>query len=130
MRALKGHELDKAALAFKSGDQLYGTFACRSVDPLIIFGANGRVYSVPVALLPGGRGDGQPITTMIELEAGSQIAHFHAGSAQLERAGDDYLLGQAKAQAFRNGFFDQISQLWDRHGTMLASTHQIVYYKQ
>jgi topoisomerase-4 subunit A len=82
VRALKGHELDKAALAFKSGDQLYGTFACRSVDPLIVFGANGRVYSVPVALLPGGRGDGQPITTMIELEAGSQIAHFHAGSAQ------------------------------------------------
>jgi topoisomerase-4 subunit A len=82
VRALKGHELDKAALAFKSGDQLYGTFACRSVDPLIIFGTNGRVYSVPVALLPGGRGDGQPITTMIELEAGSQIAHFHAGSAQ------------------------------------------------
>jgi topoisomerase IV subunit A len=82
VRALKGHELDKATLAFKSGDQLYGTFACRSVDPLIIFGGNGRVYSVPVALLPGGRGDGQPITTMIELEAGSQIAHFHAGSAQ------------------------------------------------
>ena len=82
VRALKGHEIDPAALAFKSGDVLYGTFACRSVDPLIVFGSNGRVYSVPVGLLPGGRGDGQPITTLIELESGTQIAHYLATSAK------------------------------------------------
>ena len=81
VRALKGHEIDPAALAFKSGDALYGTFACRSVDPLIVFGSNGRVYSVPVSLLPGGRGDGQPITTLIELESGTQIAHYLAAAA-------------------------------------------------
>ena len=81
VRALKGHEIDPAALAFKSGDALYGTFACRSVDPLIVFGSNGRVYSVPVALLPGGRGDGQPITTLIELESGTQIAHYLAAAS-------------------------------------------------
>ncbi len=37
----------------------------------IVFGTNGRVYSVAVATLPGGRGDGQPINTLIDLEAGS-----------------------------------------------------------
>jgi len=83
VRALKGHEVDPAALSFKSGDQLYGVFPCRSVDPLIVFGNNGRVYSVPVSVLPGGRGDGQPITTLIELESGTQIAHYYAaGPAQ------------------------------------------------
>ena len=81
VRALKGHEVDPAGLSFKSGDQLYGTFPCRSVDPLIVFGTNGRVYSVPVSVLPGGRGDGAPITTLIELEAGTQIAHYFAASA-------------------------------------------------
>ncbi|MDC8785969.1 DNA topoisomerase IV subunit A [Roseateles koreensis] len=81
VRALKGHEVDPGALAFKSGDQLYGVFPCRSVDPLIVFGSNGRVYSVPVSVLPGGRGDGQPITTLIELESGTQIAHYLAGAA-------------------------------------------------
>jgi topoisomerase-4 subunit A len=80
VRALKGHEVDPAALSFKSGDQLYGTFPCRSVDPLIVFGSNGRVYSVPVSVLPGGRGDGSPITTLIELEAGTQIAHYYAAT--------------------------------------------------
>lgn len=81
-RALKGHEVDPATLAFKAGDALYGAFPCRSVDTLYVFGSNGRVYSVPVAALPGGRGDGQPITSMIELEAGTQVAHYVAGHAE------------------------------------------------
>jgi acyl-CoA thioesterase len=68
--------------------------------------------------------------TLVPVGTVSMTVYFHAGSAQLQRTGDGYLLGQAKAQAFRNGFFDQTSQIWDRHGVMLATTHQIVYYKQ
>jgi len=81
VRALKGHEIDAATLAFKAGDALYGCFPCRSVDPLIVFGSNGRVYSSAVSALPGGRGDGQPITTLIDLETGTQPAHYYAGAA-------------------------------------------------
>ncbi len=40
------------------------------------------MYSVAVAALPGGRGDGQPITSLIELETGTQPAHYFAGSAE------------------------------------------------
>ena len=80
VRALKGHELDPATLTFKSGDALYGCFACRSVDNLLVFGGNGRVYSVAASQLPGGRGDGVPITTLIDLESGTQIAHYFAGA--------------------------------------------------
>jgi topoisomerase-4 subunit A len=36
---------------------------------------------VPVSLLPGGRGDGQPITSLIELEAGTQLLYYYAGPA-------------------------------------------------
>ena len=79
VRARQGHGHDAAAFAFKAGDGLYGTFECRTVDQLLVFGSNGRVYSVPVASLPGARGDGQPITTLIELEAGTQPAHYFAG---------------------------------------------------
>jgi len=79
VRARTGHGHDAAAFAFKAGDGLYATFECRTVDQLIVFGSNGRVYSVAVALLPGGRGDGQPITTLVELEPGTQIAHYFAG---------------------------------------------------
>jgi topoisomerase-4 subunit A len=65
--------------AFKAGDGLYATFECRTVDTLLAFGSNGRVYTVPVATLPGARGDGQPVTTLIELEAGTHLVHYFAG---------------------------------------------------
>ena len=81
VRVRTGHGHEQGAFAFKAGDSLYGTFECRSVDTLLVFGSNGRIYSVAVSLLPGGRGDGQPVTTLIELEAGSQILHYFAGPA-------------------------------------------------
>lgn len=80
VRALKGHEVDAATLAFKAGDGLYGVFPCRTVDSLLVFGSNGRVYSTAVAQLPGGRGDGQPITTLIDLESGTQPLHYFAAA--------------------------------------------------
>jgi len=79
VRTRTGHGHEAGAFAFKAGDALYGTFECRSVDTLLAFGSNGRVYSVPVAALPGGRGDGQPVTTLIELESGTQLAYYFAG---------------------------------------------------
>ena len=82
VRALKGHEVDAATLTFKAGDSMHGTFQCRSVDVLLVFGSNGRVYSVAVGILPSGRGDGQPITTLIDLESATQPSHYHAGPVQ------------------------------------------------
>jgi topoisomerase-4 subunit A len=106
VRALKGHEIDPAALAFKPGDGLYGCFPCRSVDTLLVFGSNGRVYSVATSTLPGGRGDGVPITTLIDLEAGTQIAHYHASPAEtlllLANTGGFGLLAQAGDLVGRN----------------------------
>ena len=60
---------------------MYGVFPCRTVDVLLVFGSNGRVYSTTVAQLPGGRGDGQPITTLVELETGTQPLHYFAAAA-------------------------------------------------
>jgi len=85
VRAMKGHGHDAAGFAFKSGDSLYGTFECRSVDTLLVFGGNkdgsGRVYTVAVGTLPGARGDGTPITTLIDLDSGTQPLHYFAGGA-------------------------------------------------
>jgi topoisomerase-4 subunit A len=50
------------------------------VDTLLAFGSNGRVYTVPVAMLPGARGDGQPVTTLIDLEPGTHLLHYFAGA--------------------------------------------------
>jgi topoisomerase-4 subunit A len=79
LRARTGHAHDAAQFTFKASDALYGAFECRTVDTLLAFGSNGRIYSVPVAALPGARGDGVPITTLIELASGSRILHYYAG---------------------------------------------------
>jgi acyl-CoA thioesterase len=60
----------------------------------------------------------------------SITVYFHASAEQLQQTGMGYLLGQARGQEFRNGFFDQAVQLWNEAGTMLATSHQIVYYKE
>ncbi len=84
VRARTGHGHEAASFAFKAGDGLYDTFECRTVDTLLAFGSNGRVYSVPVASLPGARGDGQPVTTLVELESGTQLLHYFAGPASAQ----------------------------------------------
>jgi acyl-CoA thioesterase len=60
----------------------------------------------------------------------SMTVYFHAGSAQLAEVGHGWVLGQARAQAFRNGFFDQTALLWSEAGHLLCSSHQVVYYKE
>jgi acyl-CoA thioesterase len=60
----------------------------------------------------------------------SITVYFHATAEQLQATGTGFLLGQARGQEFRNGFFDQTVQLWNEAGTMLATSHQIVYYKE
>ncbi|HSW03196.1 MAG TPA: DNA topoisomerase IV subunit A [Aquabacterium sp.] len=110
VRALKGHEIDAATLQFKAGDALYGTFPSRSVDTLLVFGSaangNGRVYSVAISSLPGGRGDGVPITSLIDLEAGTQPQHYFAGAAEtrllLANTGGFGLLAKAGDMQGRN----------------------------
>ncbi|KAF1053216.1 MAG: DNA topoisomerase 4 subunit A [Burkholderia gladioli] len=82
VRALKGHGLDPASFTFKAGDSLYAAFQCRTPDTLIAWGSKGRVHSVPVQVLPGGRGDGVPVTSLIELESGTHLMHYFAAGAE------------------------------------------------
>ncbi|MEM5318371.1 DNA topoisomerase IV subunit A [Paraburkholderia sp. JHI869] len=82
VRALKGHGLDTQGFTFKAGDGLYAAFQCRTPDTLIAWGSKGRVYSVSIANLPGGRGDGVPVTSLIELEAGTHLLHYFAANAE------------------------------------------------
>ncbi|MGL4667675.1 MAG: DNA topoisomerase IV subunit A [Saezia sp.] len=77
VRTGQGH--DPQSFSFKTGDKLYDTFECRSVDTLLGFGSNGRVYSVPVASLPGARGDGAPFVSFIDSDPGTDVHYFWVG---------------------------------------------------
>ena len=68
--------------------------------------------------------------TPVPIGTVSMTIYFHADDALLRQTGAGYLLGQAGAQAFRHGYFDQTAQLWNEGGELLVTTHQVVYYRE
>lgn len=68
--------------------------------------------------------------TFVPIGTVSMTVYFHADISDLSAICNNFVLGQAKAQCFFNGFFDQHAQLWSEAGTLLATTHQVVYYKE
>ena len=82
VRARQGHGHDPAQFSFKSGDAFYGAFEVRTTDTLYVFDSTGRVYAVPVAALPSARGDGAPMTSLIELAPGARIEHAVAATVE------------------------------------------------
>lgn len=82
VRSRQGHGHDSQSFSFKTGDSLYAAFECRTTDQLVALSSTGRAYSVSVASLPGFRGDGLPLTSFFELDAGSVLTHFLAAASQ------------------------------------------------
>ncbi|MEY2662554.1 MAG: hypothetical protein RIQ35_871 [Pseudomonadota bacterium] len=106
VRVRQGHEHDAQQFSFKSGDALYATYECRTVDVMQGFGSDGRVYTVPVSELPGARGDGAPLTSFINLAAGSQMVAYYAGQL------DDLVLISTRAG---NGFLANVADMLTRN---------------
>ena len=59
----------------------------------------------------------------------SLTTYFLADQRQLDTLGGDFVLATAHANRFSGGYFDQSAKLWARDGALLATTHQIVYFK-
>ena len=79
MRARVGHNLDLSALTFKDGDGLHTVVETRSVWPIIVLDNHGRAYTVNAADVPTGRGDGLPVTSLIDVQDGGKPVHMLAG---------------------------------------------------
>ncbi|WP_294614364.1 DNA topoisomerase IV subunit A, partial [uncultured Roseovarius sp.] len=67
IRAMTGHIDLNRELKFKDGDGARFIFHAETTDRLLVFGSNGRFYTVSAANLPGGRGMGEPLRLMVDL---------------------------------------------------------------
>ncbi|MEL3892667.1 DNA topoisomerase IV subunit A [Ferrovibrio sp. MS7] len=67
IRALKGHVQDDGNAAFKEGDKGRFWMHAESTDKLMLFGTNGRVYTIACDKLPRGRGHGEPVRLTVDL---------------------------------------------------------------
>ena len=68
IRALKGHGHDASTIKYKDEDKGSFVLTCVTTDKLIIFASNGKFYTIGADKLPGGRGNGDPIRLLIDLE--------------------------------------------------------------
>jgi len=68
IRAIKGHSSDKSVIKYKDDDKERFFLQCLTTDKLIIFASNGKFYTIGADKLPGGRGNGEPIRLLIDLE--------------------------------------------------------------
>ena len=73
IRALKGHVQDLSTLSFKGDDGLHTAFFSETTAKILVMATNGKVFTLEASKLPGGRGFGDPIRLMIELEESADI---------------------------------------------------------
>jgi topoisomerase-4 subunit A len=73
IRALRGHVSDFKNVSFKAGDKLRFAFPTETTAKILIFGSNGRFYTLDAAKIPGGRGHGEPLRLSIDLEQDADV---------------------------------------------------------
>ena len=73
IRAMKGHISDLDSLNFKDGDKLKFAVQAETTDKLLLMGTNGRFFTIQADKLPGGRGHGEPIRVIIDMEPGVDV---------------------------------------------------------
>jgi topoisomerase-4 subunit A len=65
IRARTGHGMDLSTLTFKDGDGLLQSLECKTTDPVIVLAASGKTFTLDAAAIPAGRGDGNPVNTLV-----------------------------------------------------------------
>ncbi len=74
IRALKGHQDDVSKLDFKQGDGLKWALRAWTTDKIVVLATNGKFFTLEAGQLPGGRGHGEPVRLMIDLEENHDFA--------------------------------------------------------
>ena len=100
VRAMKGHVALDGALKFRDGDESRFVFHAETTDRLLVFGSNGRFYTLSASNLPGGRGLGEPLRLMVDLPNEAEIVDLfiHDSERKLlvaSTAGDGFIVPEA-----------------------------------
>jgi topoisomerase IV subunit A len=91
IRALKGHTADVSTVAFKGDDGLKTSFFAETTSKILVLASDGKVFTLDASKLPGGRGQGEPIRLMADLDEAASIVAvwaYVAGAKRLIVASD------------------------------------------
>ena len=95
LRAMKGHLSDYSVLTFKEGDALKLAFHAQTTDKVLVFTTGGKFYTIGADRLPGGRGHGEPIRIIVDMENDQDIV-----TAFVHEAGRRLLLASYEGNGF------------------------------
>lgn len=73
LRALKGHLTDYSSLTFKEDDRLKIAFPAMTTDKIVIMSTGGKFFTIIANALPGGRGHGEPIRILVDMNNDEDI---------------------------------------------------------
>ena len=91
IRALKGHVQDLSGLQFKGDDALAVSFHAETTSKILVLASNGKIFTLDASKLPGGRGHGEPIRLMADIDEGADIVlvmPYRAGQKMLASTSD------------------------------------------
>lgn len=95
IRSRQGHGIDRDSIAWKAGDAEFAVIETRTVLPIVLMDSNGRCYSFDASTVPGGKGDGIPVSSIIEVQNGAKLVHALSG-----REDDRYLFTTSNSYGF------------------------------
>ena len=73
-----GHDVETASMTFKDGDSLLSVKKTRTIHPVILIDSKGRAYTLNSTDIPGGRSEGLPVASLVELQAKAKIVSMIA----------------------------------------------------
>ena len=95
IRARQGHGVERDSVTWKSGDGEFAIIETRTVLPIVLLDTSGRCYAFDASTVPGGKGDGIPLSSIIEVQNGAKLAHVMSGKDE-----DKYLFVTSNSYGF------------------------------
>ncbi|WP_373752911.1 DNA topoisomerase IV subunit A [Neisseria weixii] len=106
IRSRVGHNLDLAQTTFKEGDGLKQTLESRTVWPVVVLDSQGRTYTLDASEIPGGRGDGVPVASLVDVQNGAEVVAMLTGLPD-----QHYLLSNSGGYGFIAKLGDMIGRV-------------------
>ena len=133
IRVVRGHNVDAHDAKYKDGDGVGISLRAETTDKLIIAASNGRFYTLPVDKLPRGRGFGEPVRLLIDIEQDVDlITLFNVSPTQLQSE-TGVFLASSDGRGFRVLYKDIVAQTKGgrqvmalAEGAKLVNCHQLI----
>jgi topoisomerase-4 subunit A len=104
IRSIDGHQVARDEIRYKEGDEARFVIEALSTDKLLVWMEDGKVFTIPIDRLPGGRGTGEPLSLLADVPKGGRVIDATilrpgARLALATRAGRGFVTEEASAAA-------------------------------